>query len=90
MNNPKSSPRFISLEGKNVVISGAASGIGLASAKLLYEMNASVYILDMNDEKIEAAVHQIDPQRKKSLGIRCDVTKSDECDAAVQNIITEL
>ncbi len=35
--------------GKNIVIDGAASGMGLAAAKLLVELGALVYTLDVNE-----------------------------------------
>lgn len=35
-------------EGKNVVITGAASGMGKAACELLIELGANVYAADLN------------------------------------------
>ena len=35
-------------EGKNVVITGAASGMGKAACELLIELGAIVYAVDLN------------------------------------------
>ena len=42
-------------ENKVVVITGAASGIGLATAKLLASRGASLSIADLNEKNLEAA-----------------------------------
>ncbi|MCO6049203.1 SDR family oxidoreductase [Mesorhizobium sp. RP14(2022)] len=47
------------LDGKVVAITGAASGIGLACAKREAEAGARVVLVDFNDEKLDAAVHEI-------------------------------
>mgnify|MGYP000285882204 CR=1 FL=1 len=47
------------LDGKVVAITGAASGIGLACAKREAEAGARVVLVDFNDEKLEAAAHEI-------------------------------
>ena len=43
-------------QGKNVVITGAASGMGQAAAQLLVDLGANVYALDIAD--ISVAVTQ--------------------------------
>ncbi len=40
----------MSLEGKNIIVTGAASGIGRETAKLLHELGAELFLLDL-DEK---------------------------------------
>jgi meso-butanediol dehydrogenase/(S,S)-butanediol dehydrogenase/diacetyl reductase len=44
------------LEGKRVVITGAAGGIGLAAARRFIEEQARVFIIDWNKEALEAAL----------------------------------
>jgi NAD(P)-dependent dehydrogenase (short-subunit alcohol dehydrogenase family) len=43
------------LEGKTAVVTGAASGIGRATAKALADAGATVWLLDVNDELGETA-----------------------------------
>ncbi len=49
----KSKPK--KLQGKVVAISGAASGIGLATARLFAEHGANLFLLDRDGEKLTAA-----------------------------------
>lgn len=44
---------FINYEGKKVVVTGAASGMGEAATKLLLELGAEVYALDIQEPKLE-------------------------------------
>ena len=40
----------MSLEGKAIIVTGAASGIGKETAKLLHELGAKLLLLDLNEE----------------------------------------
>lgn len=49
----------MNMNGKQVVITGATSGIGYETAKSLAKMGASISIIARNDQKGAAVVHQI-------------------------------
>ncbi|PHT95153.1 Short-chain dehydrogenase reductase 4 [Capsicum annuum] len=71
----------ISLEGKVAVITGAASGIGEASARLFVEHGARVVIADIQDElglQIAASIGT-----DKASYIHCDVTDEKQVEEAV-------
>ena len=50
---------LISLEGKVAVISGAASGIGLASARRLAEAGAAIALLDVDVDRGREAMEEV-------------------------------
>lgn len=47
------------MQGRNIVITGGASGLGLATAKLLAGKGANVALLDINQAGLDAAVAEI-------------------------------
>ncbi|MGA8938989.1 MAG: SDR family oxidoreductase [Acidobacteriaceae bacterium] len=63
------------LDGKRAVITGAASGIGLSTARAFAEAGAHVTILDLAAEQAaEAASSLVVPGSGAGRGIGCDVT----------------
>ena len=60
------------LEGKIAVITGGASGMGLATAKRFVSEGAYVFIIDLNKKELDTAVSEIGED--VSSGIQCDVS----------------
>ena len=48
-----------SMSGRRVIITGASAGLGLAAARLLYDLGAEVHILVRDRERGESAAEQI-------------------------------
>ena len=72
-------------QNKVAIITGAASGIGLATAKLLGSEGARVVIADLNAEKAQAAAKLVqDAGAPDAWGVVCDVSQQDQVVAAVQ------
>ena len=84
--NKKDLPH-ISLEDRVAVVTGAASGIGLAASKKLAEAQAKVALLDISQEKGKAAVEEIIRLGGDACFIECDVTSAVQCEAACEKII---
>lgn len=63
--------KYNELKGKRVMVTGAASGIGLATARRFANEGASVFIVDCNKDAISAAMGS-DPQFSASC--LCDVS----------------
>jgi len=75
----------ISFEGKVALVTGAASGLGLAAAKAFAKSGASVALADWNASVVVAAVEKLTTQGHKAIAIHCDVAD----DAQVEPMVTQ-
>lgn len=66
------------LEGKTAVITGAASGIGLATARRFGEVGARLVLADLEADTLAGVVKEFDAQGVEVLGVPTDVTKEDQ------------
>jgi NAD(P)-dependent dehydrogenase (short-subunit alcohol dehydrogenase family) len=71
------------LDGKVALISGAARGIGAATAKLMAEAGASVVIGDLLADKAKETVQEIEASGGKALFVPLDVTSEKDWTNAV-------
>jgi NAD(P)-dependent dehydrogenase (short-subunit alcohol dehydrogenase family) len=72
------------LNGAGAFVSGGASGLGEATARLLVERGAQVAIADVNDEKAEALAGELGPG---AIAVHADVTSEDEVRDAVASAV---
>jgi 2-hydroxycyclohexanecarboxyl-CoA dehydrogenase len=74
----------MSLAGKTAIITGAASGIGLATARRLAEAGASVAIWDLNEQGAQAAAAALSGEGRRAIASRVDVSKRADVEAALR------
>lgn len=70
----------LSFKGKSVLITGAASGIGLESAVAFLQSGADVYMADYNEAALKEKADGLKKEypESKIITIVCDITNSDE------------
>ena len=74
------------LAGKVAVITGGASGIGAATAKLFVEEGASVVLGDIQQEALDTFVKSLGD---RALGRLCNVTSEEQVEALVSTALVE-
>jgi NAD(P)-dependent dehydrogenase (short-subunit alcohol dehydrogenase family) len=77
----------ISFENNVALVTGAASGLGLATAKAFAEAGAAVVLADWNEKEVQTAAKDLADQGHKALAIRCDVSDDAQVEAMVKRTV---
>jgi NAD(P)-dependent dehydrogenase (short-subunit alcohol dehydrogenase family) len=83
MNNP------LDFSGKVALVTGAASGMGLATAQAFAEAGAAVVLADFKEDAVKAAAEKLVAARHKALAVRCDVSDDAQVAAMVDRTVAE-
>jgi NAD(P)-dependent dehydrogenase (short-subunit alcohol dehydrogenase family) len=75
------------LEGKVAIITGAASGIGVATALLFAKEGTKVVVADLNESGGNETVDQIRSDGGAAIFVRTDVTSAKDAEAIVKSTI---
>ena len=75
------------LVGKHVIITGASSGIGRASAIAVAERGATVFALARNAEALDELIAEIRAEGGRAFAFTCDVTDSTSVEHTVKDIL---
>ncbi|KAI5638805.1 enoyl-(Acyl carrier protein) reductase domain-containing protein [Phthorimaea operculella] len=77
----------MSFENKVVLVTGASSGIGAATAILFAKEGAHVVMVGRNQKKLDTVAAQVDAVGKKPLVINADVSKDDDVKRIIEETI---
>jgi NAD(P)-dependent dehydrogenase (short-subunit alcohol dehydrogenase family) len=78
----------LSFENKVALVTGAASGIGLATARAFAEAGAAVALADVSGAAVRSAAEDLVAAGRKAIGIRCDVAVEAEVAAMVEQTVS--
>lgn len=83
MNNP------LDFSGKVALITGAAAGMGLATAQAFAEAGAAVVLADFKEDAVKKAAQNLVATGHKALAVRCDVSDDAQVAAMVDRTVAE-
>jgi len=73
------------VKNKVTVITGAASGIGLDTARVFAKNEAKIVLSDINEETLNLAVDEFKAAGYDVIGIKCDISSEED----IKNLIKE-
>ena len=77
------------ITGKVAVVTGAASGIGRATADALADAGAKVVLADIEQPPLDAAVAEIESRGGTAIGVICDVASWESVEALRDRCVDE-
>jgi len=83
MNNP------LDFSGKVALVTGAAAGIGLATARAFAEAGAAVVLADVREDLVMAEAQQLVAAGHRAIAVRCDVSDDAQVAAMVDSAVGE-
>ncbi len=83
MNNP------LDFSGKVALVTGAASGMGLATAQAFAEAGAAVVLADVREDAVNAETQKLVAAGHKAVAVRCDVSDDAQVAAMVDRTLAE-
>jgi NAD(P)-dependent dehydrogenase (short-subunit alcohol dehydrogenase family) len=77
----------LDFNGKVALVTGAASGMGLATAHAFAEAGAAVVLADVKEDAVKAAAHTLVAAGHKTLAVCCDVSDDAQVSAMVERTV---
>jgi NAD(P)-dependent dehydrogenase (short-subunit alcohol dehydrogenase family) len=75
-------------KGQVALVTGAGSGIGLATAKAFAESGAAVVLVGNNESPLSAAARQLVEAGHEAIAIACDVADEKQAAAAIEQTVS--
>jgi NAD(P)-dependent dehydrogenase (short-subunit alcohol dehydrogenase family) len=79
----------LDFNGKLALVTGAAAGMGLATAKAFAEAGAAVVLAEYKEEAVKAEAQKLAASGYKAIAMRCDVSDDSQVAAMVDRTVAE-
>ena len=79
----------LNFNDKVALVTGASSGMGLATAQAFAEAGASVALVDVKEEAVRQSVEKLVSEGHRAIAIPCDVSKDAQVEAMVERTVAE-
>ena len=79
----------MSFENKTLIVTGAASGMGLLMGQCFAELGGNVVLTDVDHEKVVKCAEEIRAKGGRVIGLKCDVRDYQEVCAARDKAVEE-
>jgi NAD(P)-dependent dehydrogenase (short-subunit alcohol dehydrogenase family) len=76
-------------QGQVALVTGASSGMGLATAQAFAQAGAAVALTDINDQTLRAATDELTAAGHQAIGIPCDVSDESQVAAMLERTVSE-
>ena len=77
----------ITFKGKVALVTGAAGGMGLATARKFAESGAAVVLVDLNEKLVIQAAEELKNMGYQALAVVCDVSKEAQVKAMIEKTV---
>src|SRR5947209_19519131 len=79
----------LDFSGKVALVTGAAAGMGLATARAFAEAGAAVVLADFKEDAVKVAAAELVAAGHRAIAVRCDVSDDTQVEAMVDRTVTE-
>ena len=79
----------LDFSGKVALVTGAASGMGLATAQAFAEAGAAVVLADFREDAVKAEAQKLVAAGHKAIAVRCDVSDDAQVEPMVDRTVAE-
>ena len=76
-------------QGQVALVTGASSGMGLATAQAFAQAGAAVVLADINEQALRAATDDLTAAGHQAIAVTCDVSEEDRVAAMVERAVAQ-